>query len=481
MQVGLLFSVEKCDSRWIIRSKNVRIYFRSLWKRCDSMERQISSKLLEWKEKKKRKPLLITGVRQCGKTYIIKEFGKNEFETFAYVNFDGNRGLQSIFDYDFDVARIMDELSHGFLGKKIIPEKTLLVFDEIQDCPRAIQCLKYFCEDIPELHVIAAGSLLGVALGKEGISFPVGKVERLDMYPMSFEEFVIADGGQRYIEGINKLALDREIPEIYTTPLEKFLKNYYIVGGMPEVVQTWVDSHDYKEVEEVQDRILRDYSDDFGKYTTPDVSTKLRLIWDAIPSQIARENNKCIFSHVKQGARAKDLEDALEWIVNAGIAYKLKLVSTLEIPLSGMADNTYFKVYMSDVGLLRRKSNVNYRTILQGDPSYIHFKGALTENYIMTQLQCMGIESYFWRTKADAEIDFITDYEGVLLPIEVKSADNTKAKSLHLFCSRYHPKLAIKTSLKNVGDNMDSTTQVWSIPLYIFFRLKAYVAHVMGW
>ena len=261
--------------------------------------------------------------------------------------------------------------------------------------------------------------------------------------------------------------------------MKKFLKNYYIVGGMPEAVQTWVDTHDYKEVEEVQERILKDYADDFGKHTTPETAKKIRLIWDAIPSQIARDNNKFIFSHVKQGARAKDLEDALEWLVNAGIAYKLNMVPIPELPLSGMADSTYFKVYMSDIGLLRRKTNVNFRTILEGDTTYIHFKGALTENYVMTQLQCMGVNSYFWRTKADAEIDFITDYEGMLLPIEVKSADNTKAKSLHMFCNRYNPKVAVKTSMKNVGDNMDKETHIWSIPLYSLFRLKDYISYEM--
>lgn len=445
------------------------------------MKRKSFDKLLKWKEKKNRKPLLVTGVRQCGKTYLIKEFGRTEFEEMAYFNFDGNTGLKSIFDYDFNVERIMDELGNVIYGKKIISGKTLVVFDEIQDCPRAIQSLKYFCENMPELHIIAAGSLLGVALRKEGISFPVGKVDRMEMYPMSFEEFVMADGGENYISGSSRLAFEREVPEIYTVPMEKFLKNYYIIGGMPEAVQTWVDTHDYREVEEVQDRILKDYADDFGKHTTPDTMTKVKLIWDSIPSLIARDNNKFIFSHVKQGARAKDLEDALEWLVNSGIAYKLKLVSNPELPLSGMADNTYFKVYLSDVGLLRRKSNVNYRTILEGDASYIHFKGALTENYIMTQLKCMGIESYFWRTKADAEMDFITDYEGMLLPIEVKSADNTKAKSLHIFCNRYHPRMAVKTSLKNVGNNLDGDTHVWNIPLYLIFRLKEYVTYGMGW
>ena len=445
------------------------------------MERKIFSQLLKWKDKKNRKPLLMTGVRQCGKTYIVKKFGNQEFEDVAYFNFDGNTGLKSVFDFDFDVKRIVNELENVVLERKIIPGKTLVVFDEIQDCSRAIQSLKYFCENMPELHIVAAGSLLGVAIRKEGISFPVGKVDRLEMFPMSFEEFVVADGGEKYIDGIKRLEFGREIPELYRTPLEKYLKNYYIVGGMPEAVQTWIDTHDYKEVEEVQDRILKDYADDFGKHTTPDTATKVRLIWDAIPSQIARDNNKFIFSHVKQGARAKDLEDALEWLVNAGIAYKLNLVSNPELPLSSVADNTYFKVYMADVGLLRRKANVNYRTILQGDTSFVYFKGALTENYIMTQLKCMGVDSYFWRTKADAEIDFITDYEGVLLPIEVKSADNTRAKSLHLFCNRYRPKMAIKTSLKNVGDNMDSETHVWSIPLYAFFRMKEYIENEMGW
>ncbi len=445
------------------------------------MERKAIDKLRSWKSKKNRKPLLITGVRQCGKTYLIKSFAESDFKDMAYLNFDGNEGLKSVFDYDFNTKRIIDELGSVILGKKIIPETTLVVFDEIQDCPRAIQSLKYFCEEMPELHVIAAGSLLGVALRKEGISFPVGKVDRLEMFPMSFEEFVKADGGDKYIEGIKKLPYERELSELYSVPLEKFLKNYYIVGGMPEAVQTWIDTHDYKEVEDVQDRILKDYADDFGKHTSSETATKIKLIWDAIPSQIARDNNKFIFSHVKQGARSKDLEDALEWLVNSGIAYKLNLVSTPELPLSGMADNTYFKVYMSDVGLLRRKSNVNYRTILDGDASYIHFKGALTENYVMVQLKCMEIDCYFWRTKADAELDFLTDYEGVLLPIEVKAADNTKAKSLHLFCNRYKPKMAIKTSLKNVGDNMDGETHVWSIPLYVLFRIKGLISHEMHW
>lgn len=445
------------------------------------MLRKDYEKLLKWKNKTSRKPLLVLGVRQCGKTYLVKEFGSKEFENMAYINFDGNKGLQSIFDYDFDINRILDEIGSVVLNKKIIPGKTLLFLDEIQDCPRAIQSLKYFCENLPELHVIAAGSLLGIALKEQGISFPVGKVQRLEMFPMSFEEFVIADGGEKYLNGMSKLPLGREISELYSVPMQKYLQNYYIVGGMPEAVKIWIQTHDYNQVEEIQNQILKDYADDFGKHTTPDTAIKIKLIWDAIPSQIAKDNNKFIFSHVKEGARAKDLEDALEWLVSAGLVYKLNLVQTPQLPLESMKDNTYFKIYMADVGLLRKKSNVNYRTILNGDESFIQFKGAFSENYIMSELKSLGVSAYFWRTKADAEVDFISDYEGVLFPIEVKSATNTKAKSLQLFCKRFAPKLAFKASLKNVGDNMMEETHIWNIPLYIFFRIKEYIKTEMGW
>lgn len=445
------------------------------------MLRKDYEKLLKWKNKTSRKPLLVLGVRQCGKTYLVKEFGSKEFENMAYINFDGNKGLQSIFDYDFDINRILDEIGSVVLNKKIIPGKTLLFLDEIQDCPRAIQSLKYFCENLPELHVIAAGSLLGIALKEQGISFPVGKVQRLEMFPMSFEEFVIADGGEKYLNGMSKFPLGREISELYSVPMQKYLQNYYIVGGMPEAVKIWIQTHDYNQVEEIQNQILKDYADDFGKHTTPDTAIKIKLIWDAIPSQIAKDNNKFIFSHVKEGARAKDLEDALEWLVSAGLVYKLNLVQTPQLPLESMKDNTYFKIYMADVGLLRKKSNVNYRTILNGDESFIQFKGAFSENYIMSELKSLGVSAYFWRTKADAEVDFISDYEGVLFPIEVKSATNTKAKSLQLFCKRFSPKLAFKASLKNVGDNMMEETHIWNIPLYIFFRIKEYIKTEMGW
>ena len=443
------------------------------------MKRDVMEKLIAWKGKKNRKPLIVSGVRQCGKTYVIKKFGESEFENMAYFNFDGNTGLKSVFEYDFDVERIVDELESVILGKKIDVGNTLVVFDEIQDCPRAITSLKYFQENMPNLPIIAAGSLLGVALRGEGISFPVGKVDRITMHPMSFSEFVMADGGEKYIVGVKKYPLSRELPALYTKPLEKYLRTYYIIGGMPEVVQEWIDTHDYKKVEGVQDRILSDYADDFGKHAPLETAIKIRQIWDSVPVQIAKENNKFIFSHVRKGARAKELEDALQWLIGAGLVNKLCMAGTPQLPLSSMVDYTYFKVYMSDVGLLRRKSNINYKTLLAGGEDFIQFKGALTENYVFSELEKMGISCAFWRSKSEAEVDFITDYEGIITPIEAKSADNTKAKSLHLFCNRYHPPIAIKASLKNVGSNADGMTNVWSVPLYMLFRVKEYIEEVV--
>ena len=350
------------------------------------MRRLVYEKFLSWKNRKNRKPLLVTGVRQCGKTYLIKEFGANEFEEVAYFNFDGNEGLKSVFDYDLNIERIIDELGSIVYGKRIIPGKTLVVFDEVQDCPRAIQSLKYFCEDMPTLHLIAAGSLLGVALRGEGISFPVGKVDRIRMYPLNFEEFVRADGGDAFLEGLKKLPPTAEIPVLYAEPMKKFLRNYYIVGGMPEAVAGWIETHDYDEVDRIQNNILEDYENDFSKHAQLRDVPKIRQIWKSIPEQLAKENNKFVFSHVREGGRARELEDALEWLEDAGLVVKQNLIEKPELPLSYMADSTNFKIFMSDVGLLRKKANVYYGTILNGDEKYIRFKGALAENYVADEI-----------------------------------------------------------------------------------------------
>lgn len=439
------------------------------------MKRNIMSRLVEWKNRSHRKPLLLTGVRQCGKTYIIREFGKEEFEDTAYFNFEEDETLSSAFDHDFKIERILDDLGNIRRGEKIVPGKTLLILDEIQACPRAITSLKYFCENQPDLHVIAAGSLLGVAIGKENISFPVGKVNRITMFPMSFDEFVCADGGENLIEALKKMDPDREIPDLYAVPLIRYLKLYYVIGGMPEVVRQWAETHQMEAVTEKQDEILQDYADDFGKHAPIAELPKVRMIWESIPSQLAKDNHKFIFSHVKSGCRAKELENAVRWLVDAGLIYPLYLVERPEIPLSGEADYTSYKVYMADCGLLCRRTNVHFRTILDGDEQFIHFKGALTENYVLTQLKALGLNAWYWTSSANAEIDFLTDHGGKITPIEVKSADNTKAKSLKLFCERYRPERAMKTSLKNVGMNLAGSTQVWSLPLYALFNLEKYL------
>lgn len=439
------------------------------------MKRNIMSRLVEWKNRSHRKPLLLTGVRQCGKTYIIREFGKEEFEDTAYFNFEEDETLSSAFDHDFKIERILDDLGNIRRGEKIVPGKTLLILDEIQACPRAITSLKYFCENQPDLHVIAAGSLLGVAIGKENISFPVGKVNRITMFPMSFDEFVCADGGENLIEALKKMDPDREIPDLYAVPLIRYLKLYYVIGGMPEVVRQWAETHQMEAVTEKQDEILQDYADDFGKHAPIAELPKIRMIWESIPSQLAKDNHKFIFSHVKSGCRAKELENAVRWLVDAGLIYPLYLVERPEIPLSGEADYTSYKVYMADCGLLCRRTNVHFRTILDGNEQFIHFKGALTENYVLTQLKALGLNAWYWTSSANAEIDFLTDHGGKITPIEVKSADNTKAKSLKLFCERYRPERAMKTSLKNVGMNLAGSTQVWSLPLYALFNLEKYL------
>ena len=439
------------------------------------MDRSIMKDLIKWKDKKKRKPLMLLGVRQCGKTYIVKQFGKEQFESVAYFNFEGNEALNSIFDYNLDVNRIINELGTVASKEKIVPGKTLLVFDEIQAAPKAITALKYFCEDMPELHLIAAGSLLGVSIKKEGVSFPVGKIERLTMYPLSFKEFVIANGDEKLLTGLESMDKLREIPLLYTEPLKKHLQNYYIIGGMPAVVDTWISSHDYDEVEKVQADIIEDYENDFAKHAPISEVPKIRQIWHSIPEQLARENNKFVFSHVKEGGRARELEDALEWLIDAGLVYKQKLVEKPEIPLSYMADDSSFKVFMSDVGLLRYKANVYYETILKGDDRYIRFKGALAENYVMNELIKNDLPFYYWRSGNQAEVDFLTEIKGHVIPLEVKSADNTRAKSFNTFVSKYKPKCGFKSSLKNIGDNVLHGTMVYSIPLYMLWRIKEYV------
>lgn len=430
--------------------------------------------LVEWKDAVDRKPLLLTGVRQCGKTHICKEFGKQYFEDVAYFYFEGNQGLASVFEYDFDVERIIDELGKIIRGKEIVPGKTLVIFDEIQACPKAITALKYFCENKRELHIVGAGSLLGVAIKREQISFPVGKIDRLQMYPLTFSEFLRADGGKAIYEGVQRYGIDCELPELYTGKLEKALKYYYIVGGMPEVVAKWVETHDFGKIEKIQDNILQDYSSDFAKHAPKTDIPKLGWIWDSIPKQLAKDNNKFVFSHVKEGKRSSELEDALEWLVDAGLVHKLELVSNPELPLSFCSDATFFKVYMSDVGLLRRKSGVSHKTILEDSELYINFKGAFTENFVLTELIKQGVHPYFWKSGNTAELDFLFEYEDAIIPVEAKAELHTRAKSYRQYCKKYSPKVGFKFSMKNVGNHEVEETKTYSVPLYCIWRLRNY-------
>ena len=437
------------------------------------MYREVTEKLIEWKNKANRKPLLMTGVRQCGKTYIIKEFAQENFKNFIYINFEESEKLSAIFDYDYDVNRIVHELEQH-LKTKIVVGDTCVFMDEIQECPRAITALKYFCENMRELHLICAGSLLGVAIREKQISFPVGKVNRLELYPMNFKEFAMACGRTDFIQVFENWAVDRAIPDLYSVQMKKLLKEYYVVGGMPEAVKTWVESGSVEEVEQVQNDILKDYADDFSKHAPEGDVVKIRWIWDSIPVQLAKENRKFIFSHVKEGKRSADLEDALQWLVDAGLVSKLYMVENPESPLSGFADKTYFKVYMCDVGLLRVKSKVDSETIMEENPSYIRFKGAFTENYVLNELISSGLEPYFWHSGNTAEIDFIYESKGNLIPVEVKSADNTQAKSYKLFCEKYKPKTGFKLSQKNIAENLLGETRTYSIPLYLAWDIQRF-------
>ena len=432
-------------------------------------------KLVEWKDSADRKPLLLTGVRQCGKTYVCKQFGEQYFEDVAYFYFEGNKGLASVFDFDFDVERILDELGNIIRGKEIVAGKTLVIFDEIQACPNAITSLKYFCENKRDLHIVCAGSLLGVAIKRDHISFPVGKIDRLQMYPLSSSEFLRADGGKAIYEGVQKYEIHRELPELYTGNLEKALKYYYIVGGMPEVVAKWVETHNFEKIDKLQDNILQDYSSDFAKHAPKTDIPKLGWIWDSIPKQLAKDNNKFVFSHVKAGKRSNELEDALEWLVDAGLVHKLELVSKPELPLSFCADATFFKVYMSDVGLLRKKSGISPKTIMEDSELYKNFKGAFTENFVLNELIKQDIHSYFWKSGNTAEVDFVFENEDKIIPVESKADIHTRAKSYREYCKKYKPEIGFKFSMKNVGDHEVEGTKTYSIPLYLIWRLKKYL------
>ncbi|MDD4127653.1 MAG: AAA family ATPase [Methanomicrobium sp.] len=441
------------------------------------MKRFIYDTLLEWKEKGDRKPVIIEGIRQCGKTWILKNFGEAEFKDVAYFNFEYDDRLQKIFEGDLNVSRIIKDL--GILrNKSINPGITILILDEIQICPRAITSLKYFCENLSELHVAAAGSLLGVAVAQMGknVSFPVGKVQMLKMYPLNFPEFLLAKDEELLYEYLNNLSLDEEISDVFTGKLEESYREYLITGGMPEVVSSWLKNHDIGLIETIQSEILGNYEKDFVKYASVSEFPKLSLIWNAIPAQLAKDNQKFIFSHVKHGMRARDLEDSLQWLISAGLIYKVEKIERPYIPVTTYADNTYFKIYFSDVGLLRRMSKFPADVVFDTSSLTADMRGILKENFVLTEIISNNFQrAFFWKSGGIAEVDYIIQ-EGIdVVPIEVKSARGTRSRSLGEYRKKYSPRVAVRTSLNNIARHSNEYGEILEIPLYLIWRLKAYL------
>ncbi|MBQ4415514.1 MAG: ATP-binding protein [Methanomicrobium sp.] len=439
------------------------------------MRRLAYEKLLRWKDRSDRKPLIMQGVRQCGKTWLLKNFGENEFEDCAYFNFETITGLSEIFEKDLDINRIIIELS-ALRRKAITAGKTLLILDEIQICPRAITALKYFAEDMPQLHVAAAGSLLGIALSQMGqnTSFPVGKVHTLTLYPLNFHEYLLANGEEllcRYIE--DKIAggdISAPISTSFGERLDTLLRHYYITGGMPSVVKSWTEKHDVEEADFLLDNILSDYEKDFVKYAPKNEYPKLMLIWNGIAVQLAKENKKFVFTHVKSGLRARDLEDALYWLISAGLIHKVEKVEKPHIPLSAYADLTFFKIYLCDVGLLRKKSGFTAQAVIDRTEKTSDIRGILAENFVLTELVAdSGASPYYWRSEGRAEVDFLIQNGMDVIPIEVKSGVNTHSRSLAEYRKRYRPALAMRLSLNIMNMHNDDKGQIYEIPLTLLW------------
>ena len=434
------------------------------------MKRILIDKMERWKDSERRKPLIIKGVRQCGKTWLLQQFGTVYYEDVAYFNFEGNDALGERFDRDLDARRIITEL--GILRQKVIqPGKTLIIFDEIQFCNRALTALKYFYENAPEYHVICAGSLLGIALSKP-LSFPVGKVDMMTLYPMNFYEFLLACGEDMLCEYLHKINPDEKVSDLFTDRLENYLRTYYITGGMPEAVDTWIRTKDIAQVEAVQQRILDSYQLDFAKHAPSKDFPKLSAIWRSIPQQLSKDNSKFIFSQVRKGWRAKDLEGALEWLLSAGLVYKVTSIEKPSVPLSAYADQTFFKLYLSDVGLIRKMANLSAGHILQKNDEFKEFKRAMTENYVLCEMANLFENDWFyWQSGNTAEVDFVIQHDTNIIPVEVKSEHNNKAKSLAEYRKKYNPKISVITSMNNVAG-----AEVRQIPLYLLWQMKKYLS-----
>lgn len=424
------------------------------------MKRYAMQQLIEWKGKSNRKPLILKGARQVGKTWLMKEFGRTQFQKVAYVSFFNNQRMKRVFDDDYDIQRILMNINIE-AKVEVTPDDTLIILDEIQEAPRALEALKYFCENAPEYAVVAAGSLLGVAI-HDGVSFPVGKVDTLELHPMCFREFLEAMGETALAEllGRGELSLMGDFREKYIF----WLKNYYYVGGMPEAVSFFAEHKDYGEVRNIQNALLAQYEDDFGKHTGNSELARIRMVWNSIPMQLGKENKKFFFGQIKAGARMKDYEIAIEWLLDCGLISKVYRVSKPAIPLKAYIDFSAFKLYMLDVGLLGALSELDAASILVGNDIFVEFKGALTEQYVLQELVCRNSYTPYYYTSESGkyEIDFMIQKGKQVIPIEVKAETNLHAKSLKAYQEKFGAEFAVRTSM------MDYRQENWltNLPLY---------------
>ena len=418
-----------------------------------------------WKNSVHRKPLILQGARQVGKTYSILEFGRTHYENVAYFNFETNPKLNETFEENISPDYLIPILSH-IAGQTIVKEKTLIVFDEVQLCGRALTSLKYFCEDAPDYHIIVAGSLLSVAVNRAKFSFPVGKVDMKTLYPMDMEEFMLALGEDDLVEQIKKcFQTDTLLPSALHDAAMQLYRQYLVVGGMPECVMQFAETKDYILVRHTQDTILASYLNDIGKYNTPNKIKKIMLVYDSITVQLSRKNTRFQYKLIKKGGRASEFENAIEWLCLSGIVSQVYKVEQIKKPLENYRDIDAFKIYVSDLGLLCAKKDLAANDILYMVEEINDFKGGMAENYVNVQLSINGYHTYYWESERGAEIDFIIQRDGQLIPIEVKSADNTRAKSLKVYMDTYKPAYAIKLSAKNFG--FEDNKKI--VPLYAAF------------
>lgn len=424
------------------------------------MYRIAMEKLFKWKQGKRRKPLIIEGARQVGKTWLMKEFGRQAYADTVYINFDSNSRMAELFASDLDTDRLIMGLEL-YVGRKIDPDNSLLIFDEVQEVPRALASLKYFYENAPQYHIVCAGSLLGIAL-HQGTSFPVGKVDFLKLYPLSFKEFLMATDNERFAGLLEQR--DFQMITSFKQMYMDALKQYYFVGGMPEAVQSFAENRDFHEVRDIQKRILAAYEQDFSKHAPNEIVPRLRMLWNSIPSQLAKENKKFIYGLVREGARAKEYETAIMWLGDCGLVHKVSRVNAAGIPLRAYEDLRAFKLFVVDVGLLGCMAGLRPQTLLDGNDLFVEFKGALTEQYVCQQLKTIeDLDVYYYTNdRGSCEVDFVIDIGGQIIPVEVKAEVNLRAKSLKTYREKFSPEISVRTSMA------DYKKEEWlvNLPLY---------------